>query len=74
MIEYIKEILNNTSEKAEIWNDNTFTGIEIRLPNKVIRVPGIFKEEISILINNRNNLINEMNNKQYKLEGIKWNN
>ena len=76
LMEYIKEILNNSSKTIINFNRNDRTGLCIFLDNRMIKVPDDdnIVDEVRILINNRNSEIIEMNNKQLKLEGRKWKN
>ena len=46
----------------------------ITVDGKTIKVPDDISHEVKLLIYNRNIEIKEMNNKQLKLEGIKWKN
>ena len=72
--EYIKEVLHTSDKEATIINNYDRSGIRIYLGDKKIEVPEELKREIYLLVVNRNYEISQMNNKQYKLEGIKWKN
>ena len=74
IIEYIKEVLYTSTKKAMIIDNHDRNGIKIYLGDKKIEVPEELKHEIYLLVMNRYSEISQMNNKQYKLEGIKWKN
>lgn len=74
IMEYIKEIINNRSKEIICFNRYDRTGLWLLLDGRTIKVPEDISREVYLLVFNRNVEIKEMNNKQLKLEGIKWKN
>lgn len=74
IMEYIKEIISNRSKEIICFNRNDRIGLSIFVDGKTIKVPDDISHEVKLLIYNRNIEIKKMNNKQLKLEGIKWKN
>ena len=74
IMEYIKEIICNRNKYIVSLNRNDRAGLCIFIDGKTIKIPDDISHEANLLIYNRNIEIREMNNKQLKLEGMKWKN
>ena len=72
IINFLSEEINNCSREIRMHINKYETNLYIM--DKKISIPKILRDEIYPLVLNRNVEINEMNNKQLKLEGIKWKN
>lgn len=70
IVDYIKDIIDNTNKFILFMNNTVDSTLRI-VGEKFIRIPMELSKEVSIMVLNRNYEIQQMEGKQYKLEGIK---